>query len=259
MRATGAPAPPARGVALKSADGLDIAAAYWPGCRPDCPAVLIVHGFMASRRAVQPNAEWFAAQGYAVLTIDLRGHGGSAAAPCGFGWPESHDVHAAFAWLKREQAGAKIVVIGISMGGAAALLGPGGPVPAEAIVLQAVFAGIHEAIGNRVAFAGGRRFAGWFAPKLAAQVLPRLGVPAEQLSPLTAVSKLGLPLLIIGGGADSFTPPDETRRLYEAAQQPKAVWIMPGLRHHAVSNTRDPAYRQRVFEFLRDTVGAPES
>jgi alpha-beta hydrolase superfamily lysophospholipase len=253
------PAAPARIVELMSGDGLRIAATYWPGRRPASPAVLIVHGFMASRVTVQPNAEWFAAQGYAVLTIDLRGHGGSGGAVCGFGWPESQDVHAAFAWLKHKQAGAKIAVIGISMGGAAALAGPAGPVPAEAIVLQAVFVGIQQAIDSRVFFVGGRRFADWFAPKLTAQVLPRLGVAPEGLSPLAVVRQLTCPVLVVGGGRDGFTPPDETHALYEAAQEPKALLIMPGLGHGGVSDTQDPVYRQRVLAFLLDAIGAPSA
>ena len=62
-----------RDLRLKSLDGLDLAATFWPGARPDAPGLLIVHGILASRRVIQPNAEWFAAKGYAVLTIDLRG------------------------------------------------------------------------------------------------------------------------------------------------------------------------------------------
>jgi alpha-beta hydrolase superfamily lysophospholipase len=254
-----APAPPARKITLESEDGLEIAATYWPGRRPDSPALLIVHGFMASQKAVQPNAEWFAGQGYAVLTIDLRGHGRSSNAPCGFGWSESRDVRAGFAWLKQQQAGAKVGIIGISMGGAAALLGPNGPVPADAMVLQAVFSNIHHAIRNRIALLWSRRFARRFEPLLTAQVWSRTGVKPAQLDPIAIVPKLRCPLLVIGGERDGFTPPDETRALYDAASEPKGLLLMRDLGHHGVSNTPDPIYRERVLSFMRETIGPPET
>jgi alpha-beta hydrolase superfamily lysophospholipase len=144
-------APPAIDFRLRATDGLPLAATYRPGRRPDSPAVLLLHGNGASRAAVAPNAGWLAAQGYAVLAIDFRGHGGSASVPHSFGLFESRDAEAAFAWLKRRQRGAKVAVVGISLGGAAALLGDRGPLPADALVLQAVYPDIRHAIRNRIA------------------------------------------------------------------------------------------------------------
>jgi alpha-beta hydrolase superfamily lysophospholipase len=67
---------------------------------------------------MEPTAAWLAAQGFAVLTIDFRGHGQSTPRPHSFGYGESTDAHAAFAWLKQRRSGGKVAVIGISLGGA---------------------------------------------------------------------------------------------------------------------------------------------
>ena len=67
-------------VELKSKDGLAIAATYHPGRSAIDPAVLLLHGNNASRAATDGNAAWLAAQGYATLAIDFRGHGESATA-----------------------------------------------------------------------------------------------------------------------------------------------------------------------------------
>ncbi|MBL7660867.1 alpha/beta hydrolase, partial [Escherichia coli] len=64
---------------------------------------------------------------------------------------EGLDARAAFDWLKARQDGAKVAVVGVSLGGAAALIGRDGAVPADAMVLVAVFPDIRHAIYNRMA------------------------------------------------------------------------------------------------------------
>src|SRR5215218_730181 len=147
--------PPAEGRArdfrIRTADGLNLAATYWPGRRPDSPAILLLHGVRSSRASTAPTAAWLAGLGYAALTLDFRGHGQSDLADRSFGLREASDARAAFDWLKRRQRGAPVAVIGNSLGGAAALLGPSGPLPADALVLQAVYPDIRRAIRNRIA------------------------------------------------------------------------------------------------------------
>src|SRR4051794_21489129 len=126
--------PPARDLVITTGDGLALAATYWPGRRADSPAVLLLHGNGASRAAVADNAAWLASQGYGALAIDFRGHGESPAASHSFGLYESRDAGAAFAWLKHRQHNAPVAVIGISLGGAASLLGEHGPLHADALI-----------------------------------------------------------------------------------------------------------------------------
>ena len=95
--------------------------------------MLLLHGVGASRQATAANAEWLASLGYATLAIDFRGHGGSSSEPRTFGFDEALDAHAAFAWLKRRQGDAPVAIIGISLGGAASLLGDDGPIHADAL------------------------------------------------------------------------------------------------------------------------------
>lgn len=251
------PAPPGRDFKLASVDGIELAATYWPGARSTSPGVLIVHGVAATRRVIQPNAEWFAAQGYAVLTIDLRGHGGSGLGPCGFGWSESLDTHAAFRWLKGRQGGAPIAIIGISMGGASTLIGPLGPVPADALVLQGVYATFRQTVRRRIALFAGIALAALTEPLLSFQSRPRLGVWPSRLAPITAIAIVRCPTFVIGGESDPFTPPHETRALFEGARGPKQLWIVPGLGHGGVSDTLSQEYRDRVLAFLRGAIGAP--
>ena len=240
---------------MRAVDGSVISATYWPGCRDDAPALLLVPGLGTLHRRLAANAAFFAGQGYAVLAFDVRGHGASGHAHHGFGWTESIDAHAAFDWLKRRQGGAPVATLGISMGGSALLVGPRGPVPADAMVLQAVFADIRRAVRIRIALAVGWPLAFLLEPLLSFQSWPRLGVSPRRLSPLKAVAAVDAPVLVIGGGRDLFVPPSETQEMHDAARDPRGLWIAPRLGHIGISDTVDEAYRGTVLRFLRDTIG----
>ena len=56
---------------------------------------------------------------------------------------------------------------------------------------------------------------------------------------------------------DGYTPPVETRALYAAAPNRKALWLVPGLSHGEVSNLHDAEWARRIGEFLRETIGTP--
>jgi alpha-beta hydrolase superfamily lysophospholipase len=249
--------PPAEDLTLVTADGLSIAATYRPGRAPDSPGVLLLHGNGASRGQTASNAAWLAGQGYATLAIDFRGHGRSASASHSFGWNEALDARAAFDWLRQKQHHARVAVIGISMGGAAALLGDRGPLPADALVLQAVYPDLRHTIRNRMASMMTRVPADLFEPLLSFQSRPRFGVWPSRLSPLEALRHYEGPVLIIGGTDDPFTPPEETWSLYDAAPGAKTLWFAHGADHEGASDLSTSEYRQQIDLFLKSTIGVP--
>lgn len=254
------PAPvaaPARDLMIDSSDGLLIAGTYWPGRTPQSPGILLLHGNGASRGAMAANAQWLATRGYAVLTVDFRGHGESSQRPRSFGLFESRDAAAAFAWLKRTQQGAKIGVIGISLGGAASLLGDAGPLPADALVLQAVYPDIRHAVRNRIAAVAGTVPAYALEPLLSFQAPLRYGVWPGGIAPVKAVRRYRGPLLVIGGGADRYTPPGETRALFAAAPGSKSLWLVDGFDHAQVSGMDTQGYRAKLTGFLTAHLGVP--
>jgi fermentation-respiration switch protein FrsA (DUF1100 family) len=255
--AVAAARPPASDFLLTAADGTRLAATFRPGRTARSPAVLLLHGVRASRESTAPTAAWLSARGYATLTLDFRGHGASALAPRTFGLREALDAEAGFRWLRRRQAGARIAVLGTSLGGAAALLGDRGPLPADALILQAVYPDLRRAISNRIAARLGRPAAWALEPLLSFQSLPRLGVPPSRLSPLRALRRYRGPVLVIGGLDDAYTPPDETRELFGQASGPRALWLVPGKDHAAMGDLADEAYRGRLRRFLERTIGAP--
>lgn len=249
--------PPARDFRIRTGDGLRLAATYWPGRKAGSPTVLLLHGVKDSRASTAPTATWLSGLGYAVLTIDFRGHGESDMSERSFGLREASDARAAFEWLKRRQAGAPVAVIGTSLGGAAALLGASGPLPADALVLQAVYPDIRRAIRNRIADRLTTAPAYLLEPLLSSQSKPRFGAMPGDLSPLEALRRYRGPVFVIGGQEDRYTPPAETRALFEAAPGAKNLWLVPGRDHGSMGALVDKAYRDRVHGFLEATIGSP--
>ena len=252
-----APAPPGVVVRLQASDGVPIAGSYWPGRRPDGPAVLLLHGINNNRDRMREQALWLHGQGYAVLAIDFRGHGESGAEERTYGWHESRDAAAALAFLRAGHPHRKVGLIGVSLGGAAALLPEAGPLPVQAMMLHAVYPDLRTAIANRLARIGSRAVGGLFEPLLSEQAWLRYGVSPDRIAPVAAIRAYPGPVLVIGGGDDSDTRPEDSRALHDAAPGPKQLWLVEGADHLAVSILWNEAYRRRVGAFLAASLGPP--
>lgn len=254
------PSAPGRIVHLVASDGVAVAGSYWPGNEPDAPAILLLHGVNSSRAGFARQAAWLNGLGYAVLAIDFRGHGESGAAQRTFGLHESRDAAAALAFLRAGAPDRRVGLIGVSLGGAAALLGDGGPLPVQAMVLQAVYPDLRAAIFNRIAQRTGSMLAAFGEPLLSQQSWLRYGVAPGRLAPREAIRRYRGPVLVIGSTGDLNTPPAETRALYDAAQGPKALWLLDGLDHAGASSIWTEEYRQRIGAFFaRNLGGAPSA
>src|SRR4051794_7421479 len=203
VAAVPSPRTPGRVIHLIAADGVRLEGSYWPGRRSDGPAVLLLHGINSSRASFTRHALWLNGLGYAVLAIDFRGHGGSAAVPRSFGLYEARDTAAGNAFLRAGVPNRRVGLIGTSLGGAAALLGDNGPPPVQAMVLQAVYPELRQVIANRIARVVGRPLAWLGEPLLSYQSWPRYGVPPGRIAPIDGLRRFRGSVLIIGGIADS--------------------------------------------------------
>jgi pimeloyl-ACP methyl ester carboxylesterase len=253
-----APASPGRVVRLVANDGVPIIGSYWPGAHADGPAILLLHGINNTRDRLSRQALWLNGLGYAVLAVDFRGHGESGAVQRSFGWEESRDARAAVAFLRAGSPHRRIGVIGVSLGGAASLTGPEGPLPVEAMVLQAVYPDLRTAIANRIARVGGRWIAWLGEPLLSYQAWPRYGVSPALIAPIAGIARYPGRVLIIGGTADRDTAAADTLALYAAAAGPKELWLIEGADHLATSILWSDDYRRRVGAFFARSLGNPE-
>jgi dienelactone hydrolase len=137
---TTGPAVPGQGVLLNTTDQVKLTGDWYSPSGSDAklPAVLLVHGFGQDRRHWDSFVrDRLLPAGFAALTLDLRGHGGSkekAGAPltAAVSWSSDPkqfplDISAAIQWLKaRNDVDVnRIAVIGIELGADLAFLASG--------------------------------------------------------------------------------------------------------------------------------------
>ena len=215
---------------------------------PGQGAVLLLHGVHADRLSMLERARSLHRLGYTVLLLDLPGHGESSGERITFGLAEGAGVRAAMAYLRSELPAEKIGVIGSSLGGAALLLAQLLR-PADAAVLEAVCPSIEAAVDNRVRVRIGP-LARLATPLLLWQLPWRLGIEPAQLRPVDRMARLAAPVLVVGGMLDRHTPPAETRQLFDAANEPKTLWLVEGAAHEDLHAFAPRAYEEKVFGFL---------
>jgi fermentation-respiration switch protein FrsA (DUF1100 family) len=220
--------------------------------------VVLLHPLRHDRRAMLARARLLATAGFGSLLVDLRGHGESHGRRITFGLAESADARAAVEFARQRGGGAPVGAIGFSLGGAAALLGPA-PLAVDALVLEAVYPSIADAIEARLVLRAGRFGARVLAPFLLAQLRPRLGVRARELRPIAALGNVKAPVMVAAGTADPKTPIEQSRRFFAAAPHPKELWEVEGAGHEDFLDHSPETYRERVLGFLARylAAGAP--
>jgi fermentation-respiration switch protein FrsA (DUF1100 family) len=192
------------------------------------------------------RARFLNRHGFAVLLFDFQAHGESPGRHITFGYLEALDARAAFDVLRARAPGERIGAVGLSLGGAAAILAG---LTADAMVLEAVYADFGTAVANRLA-----RWLGpvgrLLAPVLTWQVKPRLGFDPALLRPAERIGGLRAPLLMIAGDADRHATLEEARLLYAGAPDPKELWIVAGAGHVDFHRYARDSYERRILQFL---------
>jgi uncharacterized protein len=221
-------------------------AAWFARGKPGAGAVLLLHGVRADRRAMLARARFLQQAGYAVMLLDLPSHGESSGGRITFGWREADGVKAAMAWLRSTLPGEKIGVIGVSLGAAALVFSGQHP---DAAVLESMYPTITEAVEDRLQARLGQ--AGRAAAPLLLWQLPiRLGIGAGQLEPVAGMGSFATPVLIASGSADQHTTEAETRRIFQAAREPKQLWLAKGAAHVDLHAHGAAEYEKVVGAFL---------
>ncbi len=228
--------------------------------QPGHGAVVLMHGVHANRLSMVRRARLLSARGFAVLLFDFQAPGASTGTRITFGHLEGRDAAAAVAFMRQRAPGERIGVIGSSLGGAAALLAPGG-LHVEALVLESVYPDIGTATANRISAVLGAPLGSIVAKPVARLfeflMAPILGATSADLRPIDRMADINTPVLVLGGTSDMSTTPEETTAMFDRARPPKYIWLIQGAGHVDAEQYGLEAYHARVFSFLSERLRQP--
>ena len=226
---------------LPTDDGVPIDAVYLAP-QTDDPhshdlAFLVAHGFTGSwqRPSVWRISNRLTRFG-GVVCFDFRGHGRSGGRST-LGDRETRDLAVAAAWA-RELGYKRVAAIGFSMG-ASIVLRYAGLTP-DAGGLAAV---VSVSGPGRWYYRGTRpmRRVHWAVEyrlgRLVTRTMLQTRVNSSRWNPIPvppaeAAAKIApVPLLVVHGDRDPFFPVDHAHQIYEAASEPKELWIEHGYGH----------------------------
>ncbi|MBY0286583.1 MAG: alpha/beta hydrolase [Mycobacteriaceae bacterium] len=191
-------------------DGIRLGAWYFPVAGGG-PAVLVCNGNGGDRSGRIALAAALNRIGLSVLLFDYRGYGGNPGQPSEDG--TAADARAAQAWLAAQPGVEKIVYFGESLGGAVAV-GLAVDRPPAALLLRSPFTSL---------------------PDVGAMHYPWLPVRWLLMDRYPSIDRIGsvhVPVMVITGDRDDIVPEALSRRLYDAANEPKRYVLVPGAGHN---------------------------
>ncbi|MBI5166224.1 MAG: alpha/beta fold hydrolase [candidate division NC10 bacterium] len=238
-------------ISIKTVDGLSLSGWFIPGSRGG-PVVILAHGLGAGKSDLVDFAPFLYKGGYNVLLFDFRAHGKSDGSSTSFGYHEQKDLSAAIDFLKarKDVDPQRIGVLGLSLGGAVAILAAAQLKEIRAVAVEGVYASFPETVTRHLYLA--YRLPKFPFTHLALWTFSLLfKVDIDRISPIESIGRISpRPLFIIAGGKDERMTPEEAWRLYQAAGEPKELWVVPGAGHLEARAVAGPEYERRVLYFF---------
>lgn len=238
---------------IRSFDGLTLKGKYYESI-PGAPIELMLHGYRGNaHRDMSGGVQRSFACGHNAFLIEHRGSGGSDGNIISFGINERKDC---LSWIQfmigHFGPEVRIILTGISMGAATAVMTAGEELPSNVIgVLADCGYTSPKEIICKVIEKDMKLPAKLAYPfvRLAARVFGRFNL--EETDSLRALEKCRVPVFFVHGEADGFVPCDMSRRMYAACPGRKALYTVPGAGHGLAFPVAGEKYIEELQRFFQ--------
>lgn len=233
-------------------DGLRLHAYYVAAPVTTSKTAVIVHGYTDNAiRMMMIGYMYNKSLGFNILLPDLRYSGLSDGEALQMGWLDRKDV---MLWMDTANRiygdSTRMVVHGISMGGATTMMVSGEPQPdyVKCFVDDCGYTSVWDQFGKELKEQFGlpeiplMYTASWLCDWI-------YGWNFDKASAIKQVEKCRLPMLFIHGDKDDYVPTWMVYRLYDAKPQPKELWVVPDADHATSYQLNKEAYTEKVKQF----------
>jgi uncharacterized protein len=227
---------------------------WWvPGCS-GASAVLLVHGWSRNAERMLPYIEILRSSGFHLLAFEARHHGTSDRDGHSSMKKFSEDIRAAaeFAAAQSGVDPTRLGVIGLSIGGSAAIHAAAHDARLAAVVTVGAFAHPADAMRPR-GIIGTCLRPGW--PLARRLIELRVGARLDELAPERHIGRLRGAVLLVHGARDTVVPVAHAYRLARGAVGRAQLWIMPG-RGHSDPHL-EPGFAERLRAFFAASLTVP--
>ena len=201
-------------VTFPTSDGLQLNAWFVPAPEARRRGTVLVFSGNAGNRAYRsPLALALNAHGFQVLLVDYRGYGGNPGTPTETGLFADSRAARAYLATRGDVDMSRVIYFGESLGTAVATELAAAH-PPLAIILRSPF--------TSMADIGQHHY----------RVLPVRLLVRDRFAAIDHISRVRVPLLVIAGAQDRIVPVEHSRRLYEAANDPKSLLVINGADHN---------------------------
>lgn len=201
----------------------------------DRPVILFFHGNAGNLSDRAGFVIDLTRLGADVLIVDYRGYGRSQGQPSEQGIYRDADAAWRFLTTEKGVPGDRIVVLGKSLGGAAAVdlatrVRPAG------LVVQSSFTSVPDMAARHYPF------------------VPRF-LMSTQMDNLNKVSRVACPVLVVHSTGDEVAPFAMGRELFDAAAEPKTFFEVRGAGHNETIAVGGQPYFDALGTFVREVSG----
>ena len=246
-------ATPHKKVEITTFDGLTLRGRYYE-FSPDAPIEIMMHGYHGNLERDLSGGIFRALNiGHSVLTYDHRGSGLSDGNTLTFGINESRDCRRWIDFVLKEiNPGAKIILSGVSMGAATAMITSGYddlPENIVGIVADCGYTSAKDIIKKVIREMKLPPNILYPFVKLGARLYG--GFNLDEFSPIEQVAKSKIPTIFVHGDQDFFVPIDMSERNFEASNATKKeLYIVEGAAHGLAYVVAGDKYLDKLSEFF---------
>ena len=217
--------------------------------------IICVHGYGGNPSNMIKYADHFIKNNFNILLPELRGHGNSECDYTGLSYLDGYDINVWIHHILQLDKSAKIVLFGISLGGASVAMSAEFESinNVKCIITDSAPSNMHTQIKNVYKWISKLpTFPTFYLVEFIIKIKTKIYL--KDVNVINNIQFINKPWLIIHGKKDGFVNPLMAENIYNEANSPKTLFLVPGAEHtHAIDE--DPiGYWDKVDQFININI-----